>query len=1155
MARSVESGQALHQAARVSRLSAAALAVALGVGAAPAAGQTSETFYEPYFTSFDSTSGAFGRRCDLNIGGPHNCVFWGGASGFATAEYEYRISNFVASCGASTFSAVAQIGGWQSQGDYAIVYFMFLDSNRNQTGLVQLGPVTPAERGNQTRLLWRSASGAVPANTVFVRLRMEMHRVSGTNNDGYIGDTEITINTPNIDTFDPENGAIRIRNVGGEVQLTLATHPGYTPPSVMWTSPSRGVLQDGTYPDGLFVSGATTQTLTLGNLQRIDSGTYQARTETAACSRTTFFSVDVGCVSGPLQMAGSAVSSPPPVQRGGLVELSVEGDSAVAVVAEDEFGRVLNLSLFRRRTDAWGLPWWDLEAQQSVTGNVGGSFEVAANGSTIAYPTNGPTGIETQLYGLTPQGTLGPLGTIQWPPAAPDSSGYYVYALGDGVIAASSGPNIAFASRGQNGWSVTETMHATDFVPEADFASVISIVGDKMLLVTYDYAVFTPHPFRWFGIIRHASGRWSTGMRYELDVYEPQVVSGGSTVEVIDVFGGNQLWSLSSTGWVNEGRVLGSSWSNSIGGYPVRAPGSLLSWERQSGIPHLLRRTRTPAGWSLIGISPFGDRSSSALSSWASIDSQTAVFADRLPSRSVVFTAYNHTDPIARQLPEFIPESQTGDPGVTFIRFITSSPDPARHTWRFRGQPITGPSLPPPYEHVAATPSSSSAGVFLSLATNGTPITAADITLAVLDPCSNATFEYPCANSELEPNDFLDAPSIPLSSGQSIIGTSYGATSDGSPFSRDYLGILATPATSSPASPAWQFSPDTPIITRHRFSVRAAEPTLGNPPRFSVDLRGHGASNGVVNTSTAVPIQVDVPPAPEIERIITTVQWYGLGPDPARMDVRIAAKPDSPQGQYIGTLQSERVRPASLPWPFSAGPMTFTTNIDASLIDTAMWLYDQDLRPIPGLGNDDTPTGPNTGFFGATISATLRPGRYYLALSLFPLSTPEPLPSGSIVGGSVTATPNVAVSGSSLERTNVTLRVQSSGRQVEFANAPGGSAPASIDFPCRFIDRNEILWIEVNVGWPVSDCAAADIADTDAGTVFTGSGPDNIIDNGDFTAFFTAFFTDPADPAHLVADIADTDAQYPPVGFRDGVVDNGDFTAFFASFFSGGCAN
>ncbi|MFN8730281.1 MAG: hypothetical protein ACK5Z4_10525, partial [Planctomyces sp.] len=242
-----------------------------------------------------------------------------------------------------------------------------------------------------------------------------------------------------------------------------------------------------------------------------------------------------------------------------------------------------------------------------------------------------------------------------------------------------------------------------------------------------------------------------------------------------------------------------------------------------------------------------------------------------------MFTAYNHTDPIARQLPEFIPESQTGYPGVTFIRFTTSSPDPARYTWRFRGQPITGPSLPPPNEHVAATPSSSSTGVFLSLATNGTPITAADITLAVLDPCSNATFEYPCANSELEPNDFLDAPSIPLSSGQSIIGTSYGATSDGSPFSRDYLGILATPATSSPASPAWQFSPDTPIITRHRFSVRAAEPTLGNPPRFSVDLRGHGASNGVVNTSTAVPIQVDVPPAPEIERIITTVQWYGLG--------------------------------------------------------------------------------------------------------------------------------------------------------------------------------------------------------------------------------------------------------------------------------------
>ena len=1132
----------------MARLSAAALAVALGVGAAPAAGQTSETFYEPGVTGFESRTSGFGQRCDLNIGGPNNCVFWGGASGFATAEKEYRISNFVARCGESTFSAVAQIGGWQSQGDYAIVYFMFLDSNRNQTGLVQLGPVTPAERGNQTRLLWRSASGAVPANTVFVRLRMEMHRVSGTNNDGYIGDTEITINTPNIDTFDPENGAIRVRNVGGEVQLTLGTHPGYTPPSVRWTSASRGVLQDGTYPDGLFVSGATTQTLTLGNLQRIDSGTYQARTETAACSRTTSFTVDVNCFSGPLPLAGSVALNQPEIQSGELRGLDLDGDRAMVVVRRANFDNIIEVVLLRRRPDPFGLPTWELEAHQSFV-LPGPLQSVFVDGTTVAVDSLAPGGRVTTLYGLGASGILDFLGYVFWPPVAFGQSTYTITTFNDGVLAASSGANISLARPGRSLWDTADIIRGTDIRIDATSARVREVLGDTIRIEVVDSST------RSYVITADSAGRWSTGVRTELPSNVINILQDSAPIEVVTQ--SRNILALAQSGWVNVGFIPSPSrWGSTLNS--VRRDGdSILSWDYTQSTPHLRRHVLAPAGWSLAGINPFGGAffRSSTSNYLVSLDDQTVATLTRSVDGFILFNAYNHTDPIARQLPEFIPESQTGDPGVTFIRFTTFSPDPARYTWRFRGQPITGPSLPPPYEHVSATPSSSSAGVFLSLATNGTPITAADITLAVLDPCSNATFEYPCATSELEPNDFLDAPSIPLSSGQSIIGTSYGATSDGSPFSRDYLGILATPATSSPDSPAWQFSPDTPIITRHRFSVRAAEPTLGNPPRFSVDLRGHGASNGVVNTSTAIPIQADVPPAPEIERIITTVQWYGLGPDPARMDVRIAAQPDSPQGRYIGTLQSERVRPASLSWGFSAGPMTFTTNIDASLIDTAMWLYDQDLRPIPGLGNDDTPTGPNTGFFGATISATLRPGRYYLALSLFPLSTPEPLPSGSIVGGSVTATPNVAVSGSSLERTNVTLRVQSSGRQVEFANAPGGSAPASIDFPCRFIDRNEILWIEVNVGWPVSVCAAADIADTDAGTVFTGSGPDNIIDNGDFTAFFTAFFTDPADPAHLVADIADTDAQYPPVGFRDGVVDNGDFTAFFASFFSGGCAN
>ncbi len=85
-----------------------------------------------------------------------------------------------------------------------------------------------------------------------------------------------------------------------------------------------------------------------------------------------------------------------------------------------------------------------------------------------------------------------------------------------------------------------------------------------------------------------------------------------------------------------------------------------------------------------------------------------------------------------------------------------------------------------------------------------------------------------------------------------------------------------------------------------------------------------------------------------------------------------------------------------------------------------------------------------------------------------------------------------------------------------------------------------------------SSCSPADIANTDGDTALTGGGPDGAIDNGDFTAFFSAFFLEPSDPLTAAADIANTDSDTTLTGGGpDGAVDNGDFTAFFAYFFLG----
>ncbi|MCE2966074.1 MAG: hypothetical protein ACK5WB_08780 [Phycisphaerales bacterium] len=78
----------------------------------------------------------------------------------------------------------------------------------------------------------------------------------------------------------------------------------------------------------------------------------------------------------------------------------------------------------------------------------------------------------------------------------------------------------------------------------------------------------------------------------------------------------------------------------------------------------------------------------------------------------------------------------------------------------------------------------------------------------------------------------------------------------------------------------------------------------------------------------------------------------------------------------------------------------------------------------------------------------------------------------------------------------------------------------------------------------------ADIADTDG-----NPSPDGVVDNGDFTAFFAAFFLDESDPARLVADLGNTDGLtvLDIGGGPDTTVDNGDFTAFFTYFFNGLC--
>ncbi|MFG6415153.1 PEP-CTERM sorting domain-containing protein [Roseateles sp. DC23W] len=77
------------------------------------------------------------------------------------------------------------LGGWQTQGDNALLYVSFLDTVGNEIGFASIGPVMPADRGNQTGLFLRGASGLLPTQTTSLMFSLSMERQGGGDNDGY----------------------------------------------------------------------------------------------------------------------------------------------------------------------------------------------------------------------------------------------------------------------------------------------------------------------------------------------------------------------------------------------------------------------------------------------------------------------------------------------------------------------------------------------------------------------------------------------------------------------------------------------------------------------------------------------------------------------------------------------------------------------------------------------------------------------------------------------------------------------------------------------------------------------------------------------------------------------------------------------------------
>jgi hypothetical protein len=142
--------------------------------------------------------GASGGFPDKSSAGPDNRglnLFEGGNVPKSTAQQTIALGALSADIDAGTvsYNFSAWIGGWENQGDYAVVSVQFRNTSGATLATSTLGPVTPAQRPG-TSLVQRSHSGAVPKGTRSAVVSIVITRLVGTYNDGSVDNIALVLN-------------------------------------------------------------------------------------------------------------------------------------------------------------------------------------------------------------------------------------------------------------------------------------------------------------------------------------------------------------------------------------------------------------------------------------------------------------------------------------------------------------------------------------------------------------------------------------------------------------------------------------------------------------------------------------------------------------------------------------------------------------------------------------------------------------------------------------------------------------------------------------------------------------------------------------------------------------------------------------------------
>ena len=108
-----------------------------------------------------------------------------------------------------TFALSAFLGGFDGQGDNAVLSLSFLNAASMTLGSASVGPVTEADRGGATGTLFRQETGLIPIGTRTIDVTLTMTRLAGAYDDGYADNLSLVLSPV------PEPSSALILLIGG----------------------------------------------------------------------------------------------------------------------------------------------------------------------------------------------------------------------------------------------------------------------------------------------------------------------------------------------------------------------------------------------------------------------------------------------------------------------------------------------------------------------------------------------------------------------------------------------------------------------------------------------------------------------------------------------------------------------------------------------------------------------------------------------------------------------------------------------------------------------------------------------------------------------------------------------------------------------------